>query len=166
MGGGWSHTSNTSSSCSTWSKKANSTLWLSALTICCIFLLGYQTGILPRCAPGVRLGGEERICASSSCVSREKPTRRKYARSAMPSNGFAILYSSLKRWAVLVRRIPFYPQAYHSYSIAANLSGTQRQIILAKSNLWRKTRLPKAQDSSSIRRTRPGYAVFGGHLMP
>ena len=51
----------TSSSCSAWSKNGNSTLALSALMMHCIFLEGYQTGMLPRRAPGVRLGGDERM---------------------------------------------------------------------------------------------------------
>jgi hypothetical protein len=66
----------------------------------CIFLEGYQTGILPRRAPGVRLGGERRICVSNSWVSRLKPKRRKYAWSAIPSSGLAMVLSfPLKKWA-------------------------------------------------------------------
>src|SRR5229473_2226633 len=94
MAGGWSQTSKISSSCSAASKKGNSTLALSAFTMHCIFLLGYQTGILPRRAPGVRLGGDVRICMRRSCASRERPSRRKYASNTMPSSGFAMISST------------------------------------------------------------------------
>src|SRR5437588_11299888 len=93
MDGGWSQTSSTSSSCSAVSKKGNSTFVLSALMMHCIFLEGYQIGIFPRRAPGVRLGGDVRISVSSSFVSYESFSRRKYVRSAMPSSGLAMVSS-------------------------------------------------------------------------
>src|SRR5260370_42155861 len=101
---GWSQTSKISSSCSAASKKGNSTLVLSAFTMHCIFLLGYQTGILPRRAPGVRLGGDERICMSNACVSFGKPNRWKYASNAMPSSGFAMTASYLPQWDGFLQR--------------------------------------------------------------
>src|SRR6266487_3354683 len=91
MDGGWSQISSTSSSCSAVSKKGNSTFVLSALMMQCIFLEGYQTGILPRRAPGVRLGGEERMCVRSSCVSFESLSRRVYAKSAIPSSSLIMV---------------------------------------------------------------------------
>src|SRR5712692_509389 len=94
MDGGWSQISKTSSSCSAVSKKGNSTFVLSALMMQCIFLEGYQTGILPRRAPGVRLGGEERMCVKSSYVSFESLSRRIYAKSAIPSSGLAMISST------------------------------------------------------------------------
>src|SRR5258708_21446010 len=97
MDGGWSQISSTLSSCSTCSKKANSTLWLSALMMHCIFLEGYQIGILPRRAPGVRLGGDLRISISKSWVSFENFNRRKYVRSAMPSSGLVMVSSPLNQ---------------------------------------------------------------------
>src|SRR5579859_6874598 len=54
-----------------------------------------HTGIFPRRAPGVRLGGEERIRVSTSWISRGKPNRRKYALSAMLSSGLAMVLSYL-----------------------------------------------------------------------
>src|SRR5258708_37776598 len=94
---GWSQTSSTLASCSTCSKKANSTLWLSALMMHCIFLEGYQTGILPRRALGVRLGGDVRISISKSWVFFENFNRRKYVRSAMPSSGLVTVSSPLNQ---------------------------------------------------------------------
>src|SRR6266487_3717024 len=94
MDGGWSQTSKTSSSCSAVSKKGNSTFVLSALMIHCIFFEGYQTGILPRRAPGVRLGGEERMRVKSSYASFESLSRRIYAKSAIPSSGLAMVSST------------------------------------------------------------------------
>ena len=76
------------------SKKANSTLALSALMMHCIFLMGYQTGILPRRAPGVRLGGDVANMREEFRVSFESLSRRKYARSTMPSRGFAMVSST------------------------------------------------------------------------
>src|SRR5713101_3188961 len=94
MDGGWSQISKTSSSCSAVSKKGNSTFVLSALMMQCIFLEGYQTGILLRRAPGVRLGGEERMCVRSSYVSFESLSRRVYAKSAIPSSGLVMVSST------------------------------------------------------------------------
>src|SRR5260370_42196530 len=94
MDGGWSQTSKTSSSCSAVSKKGNSTFVLSALMIQCIFFEGYQNGILPRRAPGVRLGGEERMRVKSSYASFESLSRRLYAKSAIPSSGLDMASST------------------------------------------------------------------------
>src|SRR5260370_7763667 len=94
MDGGWSQTSKTSSSCSAVSKKGNSTFVLSALMIQCIFFEGYQTGILPRRAPGVRLGGEERMRVKSSYASFESLSQRLYAKTPIPSSGLDIPFST------------------------------------------------------------------------
>src|SRR5258708_12789505 len=113
MDGGWSQISSTLSSCSTCSKKANSTLWLSALMMHCIFLEGYQIGIFPRRAPGVRLGGDVRIAVSSSFVSFESFSRRKYVRSAMPSSGLAMVSSPYNQCLIkspFQQRKPFFYQ--------------------------------------------------------
>src|SRR5436305_6430763 len=94
MDGGWSQISSTSSSCSAVNKKGNSTFVLSALMMHCIFLEGYQTGILPRRARGVGVGGEERIGVKRSYVSFGSLSRRVYAKSAIPSSGLAMVSST------------------------------------------------------------------------
>src|SRR5437667_1583584 len=86
-----------------------------------IFLEGYQTGMLPRRGLGVRLGGELRIAARSSCVSFESFNRRKYARSAMPSNGFAIVSPSLNQCLVQFSWSFSVTQVFPPYQIAVCL---------------------------------------------